>query len=458
VEKDFVAGPFDTPPLKNFRVNRLLAIEQPSKIRPVLNLSAPVGASFNDNINENLLEKVEMATEKQFGYLLKECGAGARFSKFDTKDAYKCIPAPVWELRLQGFSWLNKYFFEKKQVFCSKAAVPNYDRFGNTLKTLAVANAGIQNRFVLRCLDDVPVVGPKGSNICDRFSVEYMSLCENCNVGLAEPCKNNEKTFINQSCGKVLGIWFNSDSLTWKYPEEKSSKTLSEIKKFLSSGSINLKEMESLMGRLNDFLQMCPFMKDFKFNLNNCLSKCIQNGFASLTKNVEFELNVWANCISENADWFPIPPPPPRPSAPTIRHKLFVSDEAGVLDINNFKRNVGVGGVAFDEEGCFINAYQFFWETDFISWQDEKGSTMGSKTTTLEMIGILIHILLVPSLLIKQNVVFVTDNLACVYGWENKCVKHDVCASIIVRAIHLISALLECNVFICHKKRCSDWV
>jgi hypothetical protein len=43
VEKDFVASPFDTPPLKNFRVNRLVAIEQPSKIRPVLNLSAPMG-------------------------------------------------------------------------------------------------------------------------------------------------------------------------------------------------------------------------------------------------------------------------------------------------------------------------------------------------------------------------------------------------------------------------------
>jgi hypothetical protein len=129
-----------------------------------------------------------------------------------------------------------------------------------------------------------------------------------------------------------------------------------------------------------------------------------------------------------------------------------VSDAAGVPDINNFNKKVGVGGVGFDEEGCIINSFQFFWESDFISWKDEKGSSMGSKTTTLEMIGILLHILLLPSLLLRQNVVFVTDNLACVYGWENKCVKHDVCASIIVRAIHLISVFLECNVFICHKK------
>jgi hypothetical protein len=103
VEKDFVAGPFKKPPFKDFRVNRLVAVEQPSKVRPVLNLSEPVGSFFNDNIAEVLLEKVGMATEKEFGYLLKKCGAGAKMSKFDTKDAYKCIPAPLNELRLQGF-------------------------------------------------------------------------------------------------------------------------------------------------------------------------------------------------------------------------------------------------------------------------------------------------------------------------------------------------------------------
>jgi hypothetical protein len=115
VEKDFVAGPFVKPPFRDFRVNRLVAVEQPSKIRPVLNLSEPAGKSFNDNINESLLEKVEMATEKEFGFLLKEAGVGAIFSKFDMKDAYKCIPAPLNEMRLQGFIWLNRFFFKKSK-------------------------------------------------------------------------------------------------------------------------------------------------------------------------------------------------------------------------------------------------------------------------------------------------------------------------------------------------------
>jgi hypothetical protein len=59
------------------------------------------------------------------------------FSKFDMCDAYKCVPVKVSEFQLQGFLLLHGFFFEKKQVFGAKSAVPNYDRFGNTVKSVA---------------------------------------------------------------------------------------------------------------------------------------------------------------------------------------------------------------------------------------------------------------------------------------------------------------------------------
>jgi hypothetical protein len=114
VKKDFVCGPFTSPPFKDFRCNKIIAIVQPTKVRPCLDLSSPEGKSFNDNICDFLLEKVSMATEKLFGYTLVEAGRGAKFSKFDTCDAYKCVPAPAEEFRLQGFLWLDRFFFETK--------------------------------------------------------------------------------------------------------------------------------------------------------------------------------------------------------------------------------------------------------------------------------------------------------------------------------------------------------
>ena len=57
IVKGFVCGPFEEPPLKNFRCNSLMAVDQGDKIRPVLNVSSPVNFSFNDNVNLFKLEK-----------------------------------------------------------------------------------------------------------------------------------------------------------------------------------------------------------------------------------------------------------------------------------------------------------------------------------------------------------------------------------------------------------------
>ena len=38
-------------------------------------------------------------------------------SKFDFVDAYKNIPATLADLRLQGFTWLGKFFVENNMTF-----------------------------------------------------------------------------------------------------------------------------------------------------------------------------------------------------------------------------------------------------------------------------------------------------------------------------------------------------
>ena len=128
LKKKFVAGPFKSLPFDKFRVNSLMAIDQGHKVRPVLNVSLPKLklSSFNDNINKLALEKVKMSTAKKFSYTLVEAGAGAVMSKFDMVDAYKNIPAPPSDLRLQGFEWLSRYFVELRQIFGAILAVPNF--------------------------------------------------------------------------------------------------------------------------------------------------------------------------------------------------------------------------------------------------------------------------------------------------------------------------------------------
>ncbi len=111
IENDFVAGPFDSPPFVNFRVNPLMAVVKGASVRPVINLSAPAGRSYNDKVVSSKVEKVKMA----FAYSLFEAGRGALFSKQDAKDAYKNVPARKSDWHKQGFMWLGKYFSRQKQ-------------------------------------------------------------------------------------------------------------------------------------------------------------------------------------------------------------------------------------------------------------------------------------------------------------------------------------------------------
>jgi hypothetical protein len=110
IKKGFVSGPFSSPLLENFRVNSILAVPQPGKIRICMNISLPEGKSFNDNTAVHKLEKMKMSSARNFGFSILEAGKGAITSKFDFVDAYKNIPAMNSDLRQQGFAWLGKYF------------------------------------------------------------------------------------------------------------------------------------------------------------------------------------------------------------------------------------------------------------------------------------------------------------------------------------------------------------
>ena len=65
VKKGYIAGPFDRPPLPNFRVNQIMGVRQAEKVRPVMNLSHPKHDSFNDAIPKSAFPKVTLFISKR---------------------------------------------------------------------------------------------------------------------------------------------------------------------------------------------------------------------------------------------------------------------------------------------------------------------------------------------------------------------------------------------------------
>jgi hypothetical protein len=458
IVKGFVSGPFSFPPFKDFRSNSLLAVAQPDKVRLCLNVSLPENESFNSNIGKYDLEKMQMSSAKNFSHSILECGPKAVMSKFDFVDAYKHIPAKTSDLRLQGFEWLGKFFVENNMSFGGKPSVQNFDIVANTVKTLALCDCKIPNRLAHRQLDDVPVVAPKKTGWCEEFSAKYKELCDEIHMPLADDCPLKNKAFTCSTKGKVLGIWFDTENLSWKLPDDKIQKTEKAIIDALLGNSISLKQMQKLMGRLNHVSQMCPFLNAFRMPLNQDLAKAIA-AFPSniqLSSTSKADLNIWANFVKDSANWLPLAQPL---FAPPLCTKKFVSDAAGLSSETFLNGKVGCGVIGLDEEDNRCLIFQLFWPVHFVTTaRDKKGARFGNKSCTLEAIGLLLPFLLIPNELRNQHIVCGVDNMAVVQGWASKKTKNDTCASIFLRALTLIEAYLGSRVHVEHAPRVSDWL
>jgi hypothetical protein len=463
IRKGYVAGPFGAPPLPDFRTNAMMAVSQKNKIRIIMDLSSPKDASYNDAINDQDLERVSMSSARLFGYSVQDCGKGARMWKFDMVDAYKTVPAAQQDLRLQGFSWLGKFFIELKKVFGSKEAVSAFDRLNNTLVTLAALRARLPPHLIHRTLDDVPIVTPAHSSAGPAFSEAYQGICAHVGADLAPQCPQQEKAFCDSTQGTVLGIRFDTTTMTWNISRDKRARILDKIRGPLLGHPTSLLDLQKLIGTLNDIGQMCPFLRGFRQPLHMLLVafKDDQDITLPIPKEVQDDLHIWAAAMGTAAKGMPIPsrPSPHLPSA-----LYFASDASGAQFNKQQGRFIPIP-YAGDRKAVSINAIEdddiwFFASVTFpreflLNKRDAADHAFGCKSSTLEAVGLLLPFLCCPNILIGREVTLLTDNEALVFGWDKRRVPHDNSASILLRAIHIISAFLGASVEIRHLPRMS---
>ena len=330
VEKGFVAGPFFEDPLPDMRLNSVMAEEQKDKIRPVSNMSSPKGRSLNDNVDEHRLGRLPMASAKQFGKALIRSGKGSIMSKMDMKDAYKLIPAKTEDFRLRGFTWLGAVFVETQQMFGATPAVNNFNTPAKVIQVVARTRSVIPKDLVKQTLDDTVSTGPPDSGWCEEFTRNYKEVCAQLNIQLAPACPSGDKAFSNTTVGMVLGIRFNSNTLSWKLPDDKVSDILTDIHTFIVGGHVSLRQTQRLTGRLNNLCQMCPFLKGFRRPLHGLLASFGEevNILMPVSTELVEDLRVWAAAMCEATGWMPLADGPTLPPVSTLH---FLSDAAGCV-------------------------------------------------------------------------------------------------------------------------------
>jgi hypothetical protein len=404
-----------------------------------------------------------MSTARFFGYSVVDCGVNCLIWKWDMVDAYKHIPTALPDLRMQGFSWLGRFFVEKQQVFGSSYAVSAYDRLGHTLAVLAAHLSGFPRNRIHRTLDDLPIVDTEDSNTGHEFCAIYTALCDRVGVSLAPLCPKQEKAFEASTEGTVLGIWFNTITLTWKLPVHKVEKLIKASSDALTGNPLSVKDMQRLMGLLNDFGQMCTFMRGFRFSLNKFLADLLESEpeMKPLPPQAATDLRVWTRAAISAADGLPIPHRQPLPSLAAL---TFVSDAAGARFAQVGGRFIpygeqndrGAASISSPEDGPVWFCARVTWPAFLLlKARDSADHAYGCKSPTLEAIAMALPFFCCPEKLVGKEVLLLTDNEAIVFGWDSRKVANDQSASIIIRSIHIIAAFLGCWVTVQHLPRMS---
>ena len=311
-------------------------------------------------------------------------------------------------------------------------------------------------------LDDAPYISRAGSGNTPKFVEAYTKICRELQIPLADMCPNREKAFGSGCTGTILGINFDTATLSWSILEEKAKGIKEWVDQFLTAKTCKLKEAQTLHGKLNDLAQMLPFAAGFRFNLLELLREFggDESGRRLVKGELKQDLMFWANCIEAARSGLPLAA---EPCGPPIVTKNFVSDAAGAaMEWDNgqwanhsIDGDRGVAAVGFDESGInFVGGTK--WPMNLLRIRkDRNGKFFGSKSTFLETVGLLVPFITCPNEVRNQFVRLFIDNTNVIYAWNKRSCTKDAETSVLIRTLHLIEAKLECKITVEYMRRMS---
>ena len=274
---------------------------------------------------------------------------------------------------------------------------------------------------------------------------------------LAADCPNLDKAFSVSTRGKVLGIVFDTNSLSWSLPSEKRIEYMNIIHSILESDSLSLFMAESLLGKLNFVTALAPLMCTFKANLQAALAELLDSnqGALPLAAELKADLLTWWAFLDISEVGFPIPHPR---CHPPLGHLVLTTDAAGwSRSASNFI-DAGMGAVLLNENGELSFANQSLWNLPSHSpLLDSSGKHLGNKTTSLELAGVAIPLLLLANQFSGKHVVVQVDNIACHHIVKKGYSSADRLASVLARLICLLQSKFSFALHVVHHPRMSSW-
>ena len=212
-----LAGPFDSPPLPNFRVSPLGVVPKkaPGEYRLIHHLSFPRGASVNDGISTEDTS-VQYARVDDAVTMIKQLGQGCFLAKTDIKSAFRIIPILPRDYDLLGIFWQGKYYYDRVMPMGCASSCRTFEMFSTAIEWVAKKHLSMPH--LIHILDDYLMAAPTFHQ-CRINLDRFLSLCAYLGIPMAP-----EKTVGPENVLAFAGIELDTLRMEARLPLDKTEK------------------------------------------------------------------------------------------------------------------------------------------------------------------------------------------------------------------------------------------
>ena len=372
--------------------------------------------------------------------------------------APQVIPIKPEHLRLQGFKWLGKYFYEAYLVFGAASAVLTYDNFHQGILDITGALANPEPNSLFHVLDDAIFISST-VEANKALTDTYKTIASKLNLTLA-PEDKGDKAFSLQTKGKILGVVFDTCLQTWSFTDEKILKYSLQLQHAVQTHKVSKETFQSILGMLNTVINLSPNLRFFRNPLLHDLKRAyaFHPAPVAITAATRYCLYNWLRVLQQVKLGFPLCRTPP--IKPPVGILSFTTDAAGLKLGKHMDFAIGAGAVQSiypsQEPGLCLRA---LWPKSFItSAFDSKQAYIGAKSTCLEMLGTILPLYHCANDIIGAKVLIEIDNKAVVQAFDRGRCPGDAWASLLLEALMFVANDLPCQLFFQHRRRCSTTI
>lgn len=284
----FKHDPFDFPWPCAYSPLNTVPKKNSSKRRIIVDLSWPIGAGVNFFIPKDSYlgdpVKFSFPTVDDFCSLIRTKGKGCLLYKLDLSRAYRQLPICPGDIPLMGFSWRGDLYFDRVLAFGLRSAALCCQRVSNVFRYLME----LRSFDLLNYMDDFA-----GAEVGDKayMAFHYLRFLFKAS-GIDE---SFEKAFPPNTNVEFLGILFDSLALTMSITNDRLLDIKSLLSTWLSLETTNLRDLQSLIGKLQ-FVAKC--VRPGRLFLSRILK------FLSAFENLNVTLPIPIDVKKDIAWWF----------------------------------------------------------------------------------------------------------------------------------------------------------